>query len=68
MIAETEEDLSKGLNEWKNNVENRGMRENMNKTNVMLHRSETCPVRKENEVALQPAEMRVVTIGGCGFR
>jgi len=26
----------------------------------MLHRSETWPVRKENEVALQRAEMRVV--------
>ena len=26
----------------------------------MLHGSETWPVRKENEVALQPAEMRVV--------
>jgi len=35
VIAETEEDLTKRLNEWKNNVENRGMRVNMNKTNVM---------------------------------
>jgi len=26
----------------------------------MLHRSETWPVRKENEVALQRAEMRMV--------
>jgi len=26
----------------------------------MLHRSETWPVRKENEVALQGAEMRTV--------
>jgi len=26
----------------------------------MLHESETWPVRKENEVALQPAEMRIV--------
>jgi len=26
----------------------------------MLHGSETWPVRKENEVALQPAEMRMV--------
>jgi len=30
VIAETE-DLIKRLNEWKNNVENRGMRVNMNK-------------------------------------
>jgi len=35
VIAETEEDLIKRLNEWKNNVENRGMRVNMNKTKVM---------------------------------
>ena len=28
VIAETEEDLIKRLNEWKNNVENRGMRVN----------------------------------------
>jgi len=31
VIAETEEDLIKRLNEWKNNVENRGMGINMNK-------------------------------------
>jgi len=36
MIAETEEDLIKRLNEWKNNVKNRGMRVNMNKTKVMI--------------------------------
>jgi len=36
VIAETEEDLIKRLNEWKNNVENRGMRVNMNKTKVMI--------------------------------
>ena len=36
MIAETEEDLIKRLNEWKNNVENRGMRVNMNKAKVMI--------------------------------
>ena len=35
VIAETEEDLIKRLNEWKDNVENRGMRVNMNKTKVM---------------------------------
>ena len=32
VIAETEEDLIKRLNEWKDFVENRGMRVNMNKT------------------------------------
>ena len=32
VIAETEEELIKGLNEWKDNVESKGMRVNMNKT------------------------------------
>jgi len=32
VIAETEDDLIKRLNEWKDNVENRGMRVNMSKT------------------------------------
>ena len=32
MIAETEEDLIKRLNEWKDFVENSGMRVNMNKS------------------------------------
>ena len=36
MIAETEEDLIKRLNEWKDFMENRGMRVNMNKTKVMI--------------------------------
>ena len=35
-IAETEGDLIKRLNEWKDNVENRGMRVNINKTKVMI--------------------------------
>jgi len=30
VIVKTEQDLIKWLNEWKNNVENRGMRVNMN--------------------------------------
>ena len=33
----------------------------------MLHGSETWPVRKENEMALQRAEMRMVT-GMCGVK
>jgi len=37
VIAETEEDIIKRLNEWKNNVENRAMRVNINKTNVMIN-------------------------------
>jgi len=36
VIDETEDDLIKRLNEWKDNVENRGMRVNMNKTKVMI--------------------------------
>jgi len=32
VIAETEEELIKRLNEWKDNVESRGIRVNMNKT------------------------------------
>jgi len=36
VTAETEEDLIKRLNEWKDFVENRGMRVNMNKTKVMI--------------------------------
>jgi len=36
LIAETEDDLIKRLNEWKDNMENRGMRENLNKTKVMI--------------------------------
>jgi len=36
VIAQTEDDLIKMLNEWKDFVENRGMRVNMNKTKVMI--------------------------------
>jgi len=36
VIAETEYDLIKRLNEWKDNLEYRDMRVNMNKTKVMI--------------------------------
>jgi len=36
VIAETEDDLIKRLNEWKDIVENKGMRVNMNKTKVTM--------------------------------
>jgi len=36
VIAETEEDLIKRLNEWKDKVENKGMKVNMNKSKVMI--------------------------------
>ena len=36
MTAETEEELIKRLNEWKDNVDSKGMRVSMNKTKVMI--------------------------------
>jgi len=36
VIAETEDELIKRLNEWKDNVESKGMRVSMNKTKVMI--------------------------------
>jgi len=37
VIAETEEELIKRLDDWKDNVESKGMmRVNINKTNVMI--------------------------------
>ena len=36
MIAKTGHDLIKTLKEWKDNVENRGMKANMNKTKAMI--------------------------------
>jgi len=46
VIAETEEDLIKRLNEGKNNVETRGMRVDMNKTKVMISGERQKPVQK----------------------
>jgi len=37
-ITETEDDLIKRPNEWKDKVENRRMKVNMNKTKVMISR------------------------------
>jgi len=36
VIAETEKELIKRLNKWKENVESKGMRVNMNKSKVMI--------------------------------
>ena len=36
VMAETEEELIKRLNEWKDNVESKGIRVNMNKTKVTI--------------------------------
>ena len=38
VMCETEDDLIKMLIEWKDNMENRGMRININKTKVMISR------------------------------
>ena len=46
MIAETEQDLIKRLNELKDNVENTGMRVNMNKTKVMISGDRQKPMQK----------------------
>jgi len=46
VIAETVEDLIKKLNEWKNNVENKGMRVNMNKTKIMISGERQKPLQK----------------------
>jgi len=46
VLAETEEDLIERLNEWKNNVENRGMIVNMNKTKVMISGKCQKPLQK----------------------
>ena len=40
VIAETEEDLIKRLSKWKDNMENRGVRVNMNKTKLENVRSQ----------------------------
>jgi len=37
VLTETEDDLIKRLNRWKDFVENRGMRVNMNKTKLMIN-------------------------------
>jgi len=36
VIGEIEDHLIKSLNQWKDNLQNRGMRVNMNKTKVMI--------------------------------
>jgi len=40
VIAENEDDLIKRLNEWKDNMENRGMTVNMNKAKIMISAQE----------------------------
>ena len=52
MIAETEEELIKRLNEWKENVESKGMRVNMNKNKVMIS--------GERQMVMQKATVNVL--------
>jgi len=61
VTAETEEGLIKRLNEWKNNVQNRGMRVNMNKTKVMIsgERQSQCKRLQDGRV-VYVAEVLVV--------
>ena len=44
--AETEEDLIERLNEWKDNVETKGVRVNMNKTKVLISGERQKPMQK----------------------
>ena len=53
VIAETEENLLKRLNERKNNVENRGMRVNMNKN------SSGDEIANVNFYAVRPSATRI---------
>jgi len=46
VIAETEEDLIKRLNEWNTNVENKCMRVNMNRNKVTISGERQKPVQK----------------------
>jgi len=46
VIAKTEEDLIKRLNEWKDNMENRGTKANMNKTKVVMSGERQKPMQK----------------------
>jgi len=46
VMAESEEDLIKRFNEWKDNMENRGMRVNMNKTKAMISGECQKPIQK----------------------
>jgi len=61
VIAVTKEDLIKRLNEWKKNVENRGMRVNMNKTKVTINgeRQNRCRTQQDGNV-VYVAEVLVV--------
>ena len=60
VIAETKDDLIRRLNEWKYNMENRGIRVNMNKTKVIM-------ISGERQKVMQKAARRPCGICGRGF-
>jgi len=60
VIPETMEDLVQRINEWKNNVENRGMRVNMNKTKVKVDNVRSCCRRLQDGRVVYVAEVLVV--------
>jgi len=61
VIDKTEEYLIKRFNTWKNNVENRGTRVNMNKTKVMISGERQKPVQGlQNGHVVYVAEVLVV--------
>ena len=60
VIAETDEDLIKRLNERKNNVKNRGIRVNMNKTKVMISGERSQCRRLQDGRVVYVAEVLVV--------
>ena len=53
VIAETEEELIKRLNECKDNVESKGMRVNMNKTKVMISGERQMVRQKDVKMAMR---------------
>jgi len=62
VIAKTEEDLIKRLNEWKDIVEYRGMRVNTNKTMVMISGEWQKVMQKFTKLALHTTTSTTTTI------
>ena len=53
VIAETEDELIKRLNEWKDNMESKGMRVNMNKTILCLTWTVNANLLKQNIIVIK---------------
>ena len=65
VIAETEANSITRLNEWKNNVENGGMRVNMNKTKIMISGERQKPVQKAARWPCGACGRGIVNNYGC---